>query len=82
MALAAFGFIVSDAFKMGRYWGIPIYRNDVETVFHYISNVITAIVLSFVMFLYFVMKYRQSPVMVDFGSYIEKVGIRHNPKIQ
>lgn len=75
LALAAFGFIVSDAYNMGRYWGIPINRNDIEKVFHYIANGIIAIVVIFVMFLYFIINYPISPVTVDFTSYIQKVGI-------
>ncbi|MGB8217785.1 MAG: hypothetical protein WCE94_10840 [Candidatus Methanoperedens sp.] len=75
LAFAAFGFIVSDAFKMGRSWGIPIYRNDIEKIFHYISNAISAIIVIFVVILYFVLKYFQSPLIKDFISYIQTVGI-------
>lgn len=78
LALAAFGFMVSDAFKMGRYWGIPIYRNDIEKVFHYISNAITAIIVIFVMFLYFLINYPKNLLIENFGTYIQKVGITEN----
>ncbi len=78
LALAAFGFIVSDAFKIGRCWGIPIYRNNIEKVFHYISNAIIAIVSIFFIFLYFIINHPKSPLIVNFASYILKIGITEN----
>ena len=46
--LAVFGFIVSDIYKTGQYYGIPnFYKSSVEKILHYISTAI--LVLSFIL---------------------------------
>ena len=46
--LAVFGFIVSDIFRTGQYYGIPnFYKSSVEKILHYISTAI--LVLSFIL---------------------------------
>ncbi len=74
--LAAFGFIVSDAFKVGRYWGIPdLYRSNIEKIFHYISNAIISFVVIFIIFLLVLIKNSKNPSMVFITSYFQKLGL-------
>lgn len=74
--LAAFGFIISDAFKIGRYWGIPdLYRSNIEKIFHYISNAIISFVVFFFIFLLVLIKYSKDPSIIFITSYFQKLGI-------
>lgn len=46
--LAVFGFIVSDIYRTGQYYGIPnFYKSSIEKILHYISTAI--LVLSFIL---------------------------------
>ena len=43
VSLAVFGFIISDIFKTGQYWGCGIpsfYKSNIEKFFHYVSTAI------------------------------------------
>ncbi len=79
ISLAAFGFIVTDAFKTGLHWRVPdMYRNNSEKIFHYVSNAFLTVfaLLSVLGIVFFIFNYYfpQDPFVTIFNNSFKKLG--------
>lgn len=74
--LSAFGFIVVDAFRIGRYWGIPdLYRSNIERIFHYLSIAILAIIGVIFVFTFLIAKYPSDFIVRNVSIFFLKLGL-------